>query len=418
MKKYLIIFGIIISLLSTIADSAKALSETDALKKQLDNVQDLQSQNALIKNEADLAFYKDITYPEFPLNAFSNEHIRQDFIDGLRFSEKGVIRFNTDIIKTLSYADAYKLMSLFGLPYLAEHMVPPEGDDNSQSIKPYLSNAEYPLLAELRAIDNSDDPDSDRMATFRSFYDKTLTPELAEKNCSKRSHNDTLAVLEILYTISFYRDDAEIANRHLVCFEGFVKQFPESKYITAVATDVYKSLLSSRQLVAANKLQRQYPAMKVGELPNIESKEIAGPSVYRIKADKKTLIQQAFTYKTAPEVIVIAHPYCHFCQYLIKDIAANEPLSKFFKQHSRWIADENYLDHIDALIGWNKEYPMAELDIAYLKKDFTQLDDWGTPAIYFLNDGKVVDKIIGWPEEGQKELLSNKIKKHFSDFRR
>lgn len=405
-------------LFATAAHTAEALSETDALKKQLDKVQDLQSRHALIKNKADLSYYESITYPEFPLNAFSNKHIRQDFIDGLRFSDKGLIRFNTDIIETLDYEDAYKVLALFGQSYLAEHIVSADNDGKSLPKKPYLSNAEYPLLAQLRAIDNRDDSevsDLDRMADFRGFYDNILTPALTEKNCLQRGHHETLAVLQMLYTINFYRNDSDIADHHLACFNDYVSQFPKSKYIPAVATDVYQSLLSSRQLTAAQQLHRQYPDMAVGDLPSIQSQEIKGPSVYRIAADESGLIQQDFTFKTETEVIVIAHPYCQFCQLLIKDIVADENLSKFFKQHSRWIASENYLDHIDAIIDWNKKYPMARLDIAYLKQDFNQLDEWGTPAIYFLKDGQVLDKLIGWPQQGRKQDLMAYIDKYFAN---
>lgn len=403
----------------TTAHSIEALSQTDALINQLDKVQDLQLRHALIKNKADLAYYKTLKYPEFPLNVFSNEYIRQDFIDGLRFSDKGLIRFNSNIIETLSYADAYRVLALFGQSYLAEHIVPSDDDDISPPTKPYLSNAEYPLLAQLRAIDNRDDinkSDLDRMADFRDFYDNTLLPELTQKNCSQRGHNETLAVLEVLYTINFYRNDQDIAGQHLACFNDYVSQFSESKYIPSVATDVYESLLSSRQLVAAQQLQQQYSDMAVGDLPAIQSQEIEGPSVYRIASDESRLIQQEFTFNTETEVIVIAHPYCQFCQLLIKDIVADENLSQFFKNHSRWIADENYLSNIDAIVNWNKKYPMASLDIAYLKQDFTKLEEWGTPVIYFLKNGQVLDQIIGWPEEGRKDALMTAVEKYFPDF--
>jgi|GEM_PF-5470691 len=418
MKKLIFIVSLVLIFLSTTSLASEKISEVDALKKQLDRVYDLAASQPLIKNQADLTFYQAIDYPEFPLNAFSNEHVRQDFIESIRFSEKGLAGFNSETLTTLSYADAYKLLSLFGQSYLAEHIVSPEVATNKSTvIKPYLSNAEYPILAQVRAIDNLDKSDTDRLAAFKAFYQNTLTPSLQEADCSERAHNDTMAVLDAFYLINFYSDDKVMAEQHLACFNAFASHFPDSKYLSIVAEGVYKSLLSSRQLSQAENLQQLYPKMNVGELPKIKSLSINGPSVYRIDSDEKTLVQRAFTFKTEPEVIVIAHPYCHFCQFMIKDINADKVLKAFFKQHSRWLADENYLDHVDALMSWNKEYPMARLDIAYLKQDFTQLDNWGTPTIYFLVDGKVVDKIVGWPQQGQKELLNKKIKNHFPGFK-
>ncbi len=421
MKPLLVLVAISINfLLPKTALTSEALTETVSLKKQLEKVEDLQAQHALIKNKADLKFYQTITYPGFPLNVFSSEYVRQDFLDSIKFSEKGLYRFNPGTLSTLTFDEAYRLLDLFGMSNLAKHYAAPDLTAEHGSITtPYLNNTEYPLLAQLRAIDNQDDinvSDFDKLAAFRDFYDNTILPELEKKNCSERGHHKTLAVLEMLYTINFFRNDQDIAGQYLACFNDYARQFSESKYIPSLVTDAYKSLLSSRLLEAANKLKQQYPEIQVGDLPTIQSREIKGPSVYRIAADEATLIQQAFSFNKRTEVLVIAHPYCRFCQMLIKDIVADEKLSQFFKNHSRWIADETYLSSIDAIVDWNKKYPMASLDIAYLKQDFTELEEWATPAIYFLNDGEVLDKLIGWPEEGRKHALKSLIETHFPDF--
>jgi hypothetical protein len=56
---------------------------------------------------------------------------------------------------------------------------------------------------------------------------------------------------------------------------------------------------------------------------------------------------------------------------------------------------------------WNHEHPAMQHTIAYRNDEWPMIDWWGTPTFYFIKDGAVIAKFVGWPKEGRRaELLT------------
>lgn len=47
---------------------------------------------------------------------------------------------------------------------------------------------------------------------------------------------------------------------------------------------------------------------------------------------------------------------------------------------------------------------------AYDLGEWPMIDDWATPIFYFLRDGRLVAKVIGWPRGGRVAGLETAIR--------
>jgi len=61
--------------------------------------------------------------------------------------------------------------------------------------------------------------------------------------------------------------------------------------------------------------------------------------------------------------------------------------------------------HVDRVALWNKLHPTQVMALAYKTKNWPIIDDWSTPIFYFVRNGIVVDKVVGWPKDGRNTPL-------------
>jgi len=72
---------------------------------------------APVKSANDLATYESQHVTNSPLNALS-PMMKQLFINGIRYNEKGVTTIRYDVLESLSPTQAYQILSLFGMQSL------------------------------------------------------------------------------------------------------------------------------------------------------------------------------------------------------------------------------------------------------------------------------------------------------------
>jgi len=63
--------------------------------------------------------------------------------------------------------------------------------------------------------------------------------------------------------------------------------------------------------------------------------------------------------------------------------------------------------YLPVLQRWNREHRDYPVALVVRQTEWTFVDYWNTPTFYFLKDGVVVEKVVGWPKAGHRdELLS------------
>lgn len=106
-----------------------------------------------------------------------------------------------------------------------------------------------------------------------------------------------------------------------------------------------------------------------------------------------------------PYVVVAAHPLCHFSADAVRAIQQHPEIADLFKGRTLWLMPQDGQMNIDVVRDWNREYPDYAMRWAYRTSDWPMIKRWATPNFYFYRDGELVDTVIGWPPEGNREAL-------------
>lgn len=263
----------------------------------------------------------------------------------------------------------------------------------------------------------TDLPHKERVKSLKYFYTKNIIPSLRKKPCMKMEDEQLHEILNIFYEVVFYTQSINATKEHYQCFkEAEKRNIIDRKEVS----NILGSLINVRQLNKAREIYTYYTQFDFPILPYIkESKQDKSIKrhVFSIDSDNKnTLIKTDFSYSKSLEIIVISHPRCHFTQYVAEELAKDDKLNTFLKEHSTWIEPVTQKLDYNELLLWKNKYPQFEIKIVDKTSTFTNIDYWGTPTFYFMENGVVKDKLIGWPKEGRKIELIKLIKKHFPNF--
>jgi len=117
--------------------------------------------------------------------------------------------------------------------------------------------------------------------------------------------------------------------------------------------------------------------------------------------DDGTLVRRTVTLDPHAQVVVIAG--CHFSKDAAEAIETDPVLRPLFSRNTAWItpAGENPAD--PDLARWNRDHPLAALRTAYRESEWPAIDTWNMPTFYFLRDGRVVAKVVGW--QGRRDAV-------------
>lgn len=104
-------------------------------------------------------------------------------------------------------------------------------------------------------------------------------------------------------------------------------------------------------------------------------------------------------------ILVVADPLCHFTLDAVAAIQTDPVLREYFSTHSKWLMPDAMSFELDAVREWNRAFPRYTLSLVNDIRDWEGISHWDTPTFYFLEKGKVVRVVRGWPPEGHTDEL-------------
>lgn len=170
--------------------------------------------------------------------------------------------------------------------------------------------------------------------------------------------------------------------------------------------DTYECLLSARLTEEAAQVHAARHGDQLGDLPTFAPEPQIGagtPSIWRVDAAEGALRREAVDLR-GTRLVIVAHPNCGFSQRAVSAMTADASLRQLARA-ALWIAPGSGPFAWDNVRDWNSAHPDAALAYAWRERDWPMIEDWATPAFYFLRDGKVEQHIQGWPEEGRSAEL-------------
>lgn len=248
-------------------------------------------------------------------------------------------------------------------------------------------------------------------ALVRSRFDLAFGDLLHQepRTLSNQSLSD---LFEAAYLAAFYEVRSERARLVLSLFQEKQRRRIANEND---ASRTFRSLVASRLFVSASLFRSQHSHLQSESWPEVtDAHGDATRTWYELETTPgrtPRLVRQAAKTSNGLQIVVVAHALCHFTQYAVAAIEKDSVLRELFAQRSRWLVPPDGRLYLDEVQAWNDEHRAMPLVLAHSRDEWLEFDIWETPTFYFLRDGKVLDKVVGWPKEGRLSELRAAVAK-------
>jgi hypothetical protein len=369
-----------------------------------------------IRSEADLREYLSAEPANSPLKYFS-AGAKQRFIEGLRFGAGGAAGFNRQPIQDeLTEAEAREVLALFGLQDYASSIEGLGASRDSVTHAEIVGNDAGGATPEIRQFFrrlvefDADTAKESRSSFTRREYAKVVQGLGAPHGCSSQTN---LGELHTLFAAALgpamYVSEPAYFEQLERCYQLLEKQHATRR---SEHMDMYKAMILYRRFDEAQAFADAHADLQLRRMPSvIDHVGLSKPSVFEIDpSNGMSLRRRPFKSKQGFQLIVVASPGCHFSQAAATDISKNAELVR--DMHGAvWLGAPDELLHFDAVAEWNQAHPATPMVVANSALEFSELDLSTYPTFYFLENGKVVDKISGWESAAQAEVLKHRLER-------
>ncbi|MET0506387.1 MAG: hypothetical protein ABWZ85_13760 [Luteibacter sp.] len=234
-------------------------------------------------------------------------------------------------------------------------------------------------------------PEDQRNHLIVAEYDR-LFP-FNEAKLRSMSDDELRSAFSASYLAAFFAMDKRLGSE--------VEAYLHSLQQRGISVDrdfvkMHDIFIAMRMFDRANELRTAHPDLKMEKAPTVVGRPVGhSPSRLALANQGDVLLDQP-VHLTGKVLVVIAHPLCHFSVNAIKAISEQPALSALFKD-AVWLAPPGPRLNIPEVTQWNIDHPGATLSFMDRREDWPMIDAWATPTFYFLDNGKVVAKVEGWP---------------------
>lgn len=255
------------------------------------------------------------------------------------------------------------------------------------------------VLKVERAIPFDADPGPPLKEAFADHFGQVSVGTL-----DQLSNDDVKAYFSASYLLAFYTNDIRDLALVQAGFEALATRGIESPFDVKMLFNQY---VAYRDFEKARSLAARYPSVDLEVLPGFAPIEgvFRGPTVLELGDDGVVSRVPAGPPDHGPYVVVAAHPLCHFSENAIRAIRQDPQVAGLFAGRTLWLMPQDGHMNLDEVRDWNREFPDYAMRWAYQTSDWPMIKRWATPNFYFYLDGKLVDTVIGWPPEGQRDAL-------------
>ena len=171
--------------------------------------------------------------------------------------------------------------------------------------------------------------------------------------------------------------------------------------------DMLDAYVEARLVSEAMTFAREPANARLNPLPVFAPDDGAAgpPTLWRLTADGTIVERVAFAIGDAPRVLVVSSPWCGFSGDATAAIAGDAALSSLVRRHSTWIMPQGPIPNFATIAKWNRDYPGWPMQIMYDEADWPMIPSPQTPVFYFIDHGKVIETVTGWPGDAQKDKL-------------
>lgn len=268
----------------------------------------------------------------------------------------------------------------------------------------------FKTLYEAQSISPSSSAgDQDRRKAIVGDYEQFFSPIQERSNLAKITVDDLELIFRAAKLAAFYSHEERYALHARQDLDELEKRHAASDkdYV-----DMYKTYVLVRMFANAEQLRRYHLAPGMAPLPAFQKATavvIGKPSNWVIPDHGNSLNLQAVNL-VGRHIVVVAHPLCHFSSNAVHEIHEHPELISVLEHYAVWIAPPEQTFDVATFQQWNADNSWAAMGVVNRERDWPMLNDWATPVFYFIKDGKVEKKLVGWPPTGGLDRLKSAMR--------
>jgi len=174
---------------------------------------------------------------------------------------------------------------------------------------------------------------------------------------------------------------------------------------------IYASLIEIRYFGQARAFAKLHPRAPTEAVPVVTDDHTRhGPTALWVAVGGSKLERRPVDLRNG-RIVVVSSPLCHFSVRAIRSIESDAGLRPLFHDHAVWIVPPDQSTPFSTVAKWNRLHPHEAMAVAYRREEWPTIELWETPVFYFLRDGRVVSKVVGWPVAGRKAEIRRSLKR-------
>lgn len=175
--------------------------------------------------------------------------------------------------------------------------------------------------------------------------------------------------------------------------------------------DMVAMYVAARDFRAARALNAQLPAARRSLVPAFVDETGNGPSRLELhRADGRWSLVRRHVDLSGRHVVIVASPACAFSRQFFADVQKDPELRRYVGRALVLLPQTSNL-LLDEVADWNAANPDLAFSYAYRAAEWPALDGWTTPTFYFLQDGRLEAKLLGWKPQITGGLLRQQLRR-------
>lgn len=174
------------------------------------------------------------------------------------------------------------------------------------------------------------------------------------------------------------------------------------------AQETYNVLVGARKFEQADDIANSYPN-KVERLPYAfpEAGSHVGASILKRDPGTNRYVTSPVDINNGRWFVGVVHTSCPFSEMAMKYIESHpEKYASLLPENTIWVVSQRYTEILSYLERWNSQSEIIDIHVAYEDKLWpNELILLATPLFYLIEDGQVIDRLNGWPDDTKAKEL-------------
>jgi hypothetical protein len=244
---------------------------------------------------------------------------------------------------------------------------------------------------------------------YVTAYDQLFAGEFTAAAVDSLSAGQRQRLLNILLNVSTHSSGQKYLQQLLLLTDAVLANGEAQEW---QVQSVHYLLVSRRDFLAANRF-----AARTGLKSISFNNAVLIPGVKRtaLYFDSKldSWERRELDINRGSQIVVLSSPMCPPCEQAAREIANDPELSRVFREHSLWLAPTHTPLDDQYFRAWSNAHPEFRTTAIY------DPDEWpaaisvelqATPTFFFLVDGKLKKRVLGWPSHNGKTRIVDPLR--------